>query len=72
MPEQEQPPGQEQPDSHLTRRERMERDHSEVVIALVDGHWQAVITEPDAELIMHHRTLDELLDRLEAVLSQRK
>ena len=67
-----QPPGQDQPDSHLTRRERLERDHPEVQIRLRDGRWQAVITEPGAELVMVHRTLDELLDRLEAVLSQRK
>ena len=65
-------PGQDQPDNHLTRREKLEAAHPEVTITLRDGRWEAVITEPGAELIMVHRTLDELLDRLEVALSERR
>ena len=52
----------------VLRLDRFRQDHTAVVIGAGIGWWQAVIPEPDGEIVTTRYTLRTLLDKLDELL----
>ena len=53
----------------VLRLSRFREDHPAVVIGAGNGWWQALIPEPDGEIVTTRYTLRALLDKLDELLS---
>jgi len=52
----------------VLRLDRCRRDHPAVIVGVGNGWWQAVIPEPDGEIVTTRYTLRALLDKLDELL----
>ena len=52
----------------VLRLDRFRQDHPAVVIGAGNGWWQALIPEPDGEIVATRYTLRALLDKLDELL----
>ena len=52
----------------VLRLDRFRRDHPAVIVGVGNGWWQAVIPEPDGEIVTTRYTLRALLDKLDELL----
>jgi len=53
----------------VLRLSRFREDHPAVVIGAGNGRWQALIPEPNGEIVTTRHTLRALLDKLDELLS---
>jgi hypothetical protein len=54
----------------VLRLNQFREDHPAVVIGAGNGWWQALIPEPNGEIVTTRHTLRALLDRLDELLSR--
>jgi hypothetical protein len=52
----------------VLRLDRFRQDHPAIVVGAGNGWWQAVIPEPDGEIVTTRYTLRALLDKLDELL----
>jgi len=52
----------------VLRVDRFRRDDPAVIVGVGNGWWQAVIPEPDGEIVTTRYTLRALLDKLDELL----